>query len=214
MGGRALDVETRRKGRESGKKRNERERKAHKMKLAKECFRGQSKSKGKVFRTKKSKGKIRRTKIERRRRSWVGGERNGRERGHKQTAPSPREKWKTRTHVSEPVSREGSSQSGRRGPDLLGQDWLPKERASWTLCVWISSPSVSVIPTQGETSPWERNGKVERRTRERPTRGKQYLEGTGIVKPFNIKAGKDFQNPGQPSPFMGGKTSRADTLLM
>lgn len=47
------------------------------------------------------------------------------------------------------LSREGSSQAGRRGPGLLGQDWLPKERASWTLCVWISSPSISVIQTRG-----------------------------------------------------------------
>lgn len=47
-----------------------------------------------------------------------------------------------------------------------------------------------------------------------PTRENQYLGGVGTIKPFNIKAGKDFQNLVQPSPFMGGKTARVDTLLM
>lgn len=100
-----------------------------------------------------------------------------------------------------------------------GADWpgtcLPgRGRASWTLCVWVYSPSISVIQTWGKKSHWERNGKAERRTRERPARENQYWGGIGIIKPFNIKAGKALQNLVQPSPFMGGKASRVDTSLM
>ena len=57
MEGFALDAETRRKGRESGKRRTERERKVHKMRLAKECFRGQRSQKEKSSRQRNQKEK-------------------------------------------------------------------------------------------------------------------------------------------------------------
>lgn len=98
----------------------------------------------------------------------------------------------------------GTSQGGEH-PALGGEGGPPGTFRFW----------ISVIQTLGKKSPRKRNEKAERRsTRERPTRERQSLGGAGIIKPFNIKAGKDLQNPVQPSPFMGGKTSRVDTLLM
>lgn len=74
---------------------------------------------------------------------------------------------------------------------------------------------ISVIQIWGQKNPWERNGKAERRNiRESQTKGGGKYLGSVEIKLFNIKAGKVLQNLVQSSPFMGGKTSKVDTLLM
>lgn len=65
-------------------------------------------------------------------------------------------------------------------------------------------------PEESLGEKWE--GRKEKYQRE-PTKEKKYLRNIEI-KLFNIKAGKVLQNLVQSSPFMGGKTSKVDTLLV
>lgn len=92
-------------------------------------------------------------------------------------------------------------------PRPCGADWPSGSRFLFLLFLLFKSGGRKVL----EREVGRQKGEVS----ERGQLGKkQYLESVRIIKPFNIKAGKVLRNLVESSPFMGGKTSKVDTLLM